>query len=96
MPRISNSKCGIANGSASVSLYRVNGRRFWRLNLTMAKKGIKVQDLARDLGLTSRQLVDRCRDEGLSVQNSITKLKTEHERLVRSWFAPKKSTAESS
>ena len=53
----------------------------------MAKKGIRVRDLARELGLSSRELLDRCRAEGLNVQNSISKLKIEQERLVRSWFA---------
>ncbi|MEK7731665.1 MAG: hypothetical protein AAB363_07390 [Planctomycetota bacterium] len=53
----------------------------------MAKKGIKVKDIARELGLTSRQLIDRCRAEGLHVQNSITKLNPESERTVRGWFA---------
>lgn len=52
----------------------------------MAKKGIKVKDIARELGLTSRQLIDRCRAEGIEVQNSITKLNPESERTVRSWF----------
>lgn len=52
----------------------------------MAKKGIKIKDLAVELGLTSRQLIDRCRAEGLFVQNSITRLGPDKERLVRSWF----------
>lgn len=54
----------------------------------MAKKGIRIKELAQELGLTSRELLDRCRAEGLSAQNSITKLRIEQERLVRSWFAP--------
>ena len=53
----------------------------------MAKKGVKVKELAVELGVTSRQLIDRCRAEGLFVQNSITKLPPDKERLVRSWFA---------
>ena len=53
----------------------------------MAKKGIKVKDLAQELGITSRQLIDRCRAEGFPIQNSITKLNPELERTVRSWFA---------
>ncbi len=53
----------------------------------MAKKGVKVKELAVELGVTSRQLIDRCRAEGLFVQNSITKLPADKERLVRSWFA---------
>jgi len=52
----------------------------------VAKKGIKVKELAHELGLTSRQLIDRCRAEGIHVQNSITKLNPESERTVRSWF----------
>lgn len=56
----------------------------------MAKKGIKIKELAQDLGLTSRDLIDRCRAEGLEVQNSITKLKIEEERTVRGWFLKKK------
>ena len=53
----------------------------------MAKKGIKIKDLAHEIGITSRQLIDRCRAEGYPVQNSITKLNPELERRVRSWFA---------
>ncbi len=53
----------------------------------MAKKGIKVKELALELGLTSRQLIDRCRAEGLPVQNSITKLNPELERIIREWVA---------
>lgn len=53
----------------------------------MAKKGIKVKDLARELGIASRQLLDRCRAEGFPVQNSITKLNPELERAIRGWFA---------
>ena len=52
----------------------------------MAKKGIKVKDIAHELGITSRQLIDRCRAKGIHVQNSITKLNPESERTVRSWF----------
>jgi len=52
----------------------------------MAKKGIKVQELAKELGVTSREVIDRCRAEGMGVQNSITKLDAEAERRVRSWF----------
>jgi hypothetical protein len=55
------------------------------------KKGIKVKDLARELGLTSRALIDRCRAEGLAVQNSITKLDRNAEKKVRAWFAPAQS-----
>lgn len=53
----------------------------------MAKKGIAAAELARQIGTTSRRLIDRCRAEGLFVQNSITKLSAEEERRVRAWFA---------
>jgi len=53
----------------------------------MSKRGIKVRDLASELGVTARQLIDRCRAEGISVQNSITRLAPEIERTIRSWFA---------
>ena len=52
----------------------------------MAKKGISVRQLAHELGLTSRQLLDRCRAEKVTVQNSITKLPPATERRVRAWF----------
>jgi hypothetical protein len=53
----------------------------------MAKKGITIKRLAKVLGVTSRVLIDRCRAEGLSVQNSITKLDASNETRVRAWFS---------
>ncbi len=53
----------------------------------MAKNHVKVKDLARELGVTSRDIIDRCRTEGIPVQNSITKLAPDKVRLVRSWFS---------
>ncbi|MCP4590946.1 MAG: hypothetical protein GY842_09380 [bacterium] len=53
----------------------------------MAKKGIKVKELARELGVTARTIVARCRAEELPVQNSLTRLKPDLERTVRAWFA---------
>lgn len=52
----------------------------------MAKKGIKIKELAQELGVTSRELIDRCRAEGLTVQNSITKLDINTQRRIRAWF----------
>ena len=52
----------------------------------MAKKGIKVEDLAEDLGVSPRAIVSRCRAEGLPVQNRITRLKPDLERTIRAWF----------
>jgi plasmid maintenance system antidote protein VapI len=53
----------------------------------MAKKGITIKRLAKALGVTSRVLIDRCRAEGLSVQNSVTKLESANEQRVRAWFS---------
>ncbi|MFQ5590892.1 MAG: hypothetical protein ACE5HE_07005 [Phycisphaerae bacterium] len=52
----------------------------------MARTKIRIKDLAAEFGVTSRQVIDRCRAEGLSVQNSISRLPRDQERLVRSWF----------
>lgn len=57
---------------------------------------ISIKFLARDLGITSRALIERCRVEGLWVQNSITKLTPRQAETVRMWFRPDTSTAESS
>jgi len=53
----------------------------------MRKDAIKIKDLARELGVPSRVLIDRCRAEGISVQNSITKLTPAQAERVRAWFA---------
>ncbi len=54
----------------------------------MAKRGIKINELAKEIGVPSRQVLDRCRAEGIPVQNSISKLSPDIERLVREWFGP--------
>lgn len=54
----------------------------------MAKRGTKVKDLAKELGITSRTLIDRFRAEGHPIQNSITKLSIDLERKAREWFEP--------
>ena len=53
----------------------------------MSKQWVKVKDLARELGVTSRTIIDRCRKEGYTVQNSITRLHPDTERVVRDWFS---------
>ena len=58
-------------------------------NEQRGKKGIKVKELAKEVGLTSRELIDRCRAEGVPVQNSITKLNRNTELKVRAWFNTK-------
>lgn len=52
----------------------------------MAKRGTKVKDLAKELGITSRTLIERFRAEGHPIQNSITKLSADLERKAREWF----------
>jgi len=57
----------------------------------MTTKRVTVKQLARELGVTSRQIIDRCRANGLPVQNSITRLKPDDERTVRMWFESRSS-----
>lgn len=52
----------------------------------MARETVNIKRLAKEFGVTSRQLLDRCRCEGLPIQNSITKLRNDQARLVRSWL----------
>ncbi len=59
-----------------------------RYNPRMPRKGMKLKDLARELGVTSRTLIIRCRAEGLFVQNSITKLSPPDADRIRTWFRP--------
>lgn len=53
----------------------------------MSEKPYNIKRLSQELGVTSRHLLDRCRAEGLSIQNSITKLRPDQTRRVRTWFA---------
>ncbi len=52
----------------------------------MAKKGVKIKDLARELGVTSRILLDRCRAAEWPVQNSVSKLTSDQVRQASDWF----------
>ncbi len=60
--------------------------------LAMPKRGPKVRELAEDLGVTSRELIDRCRAEGLKLQNSITRIKPEQVPRIRNWFSAESTT----
>jgi len=53
----------------------------------MSKQWIKVKDLSIELGVTSHAIIQRCRDEGHAVQNSVTRLRPDIERAVRGWFS---------
>ncbi len=59
----------------------------------MTTKRVTVRQLAKELGVTSRQIIDRCRANGLPVQNSITGLKPDDERTVRTWFESRTTSA---
>ena len=52
----------------------------------MAAKGIKIKELARELSVTSRAVIDRCRSGGFFVQNSITRVDPHLEEQIRVWF----------
>jgi hypothetical protein len=52
----------------------------------MLKKGIKVKELARELGVTSRIVVDSCREAGWEVQNSVTRLTLHQAEQIRTQF----------
>ncbi len=62
----------------------------------MPKRGTKVEDLARELGITSRELIDRGRAEGIDIQNRITKLTLEQAQRMRACIAPGASDTEQS
>ncbi|MFQ5413813.1 MAG: translation initiation factor IF-2 N-terminal domain-containing protein [Phycisphaerae bacterium] len=53
----------------------------------MASKHIKVNALARELGVPSHAIIARCRSAGMPVQNSVTKLTPDTERIIRTWYA---------
>jgi len=52
----------------------------------MSKQWLNVKDLSRELGVTSRAIIDRCRENGHPIQNSVTRLRPDIERAVRAWF----------
>ena len=52
----------------------------------MPAKGIKIKELARELSVTSRAVIDRCRSGGFFVQNSITRVDPQLEEQIRAWF----------
>ena len=57
---------------------------------------IKIRELSRELGVTSRAVVDHCREVGLPVQNSISKLTMGQADQIRVAFAAKLSGVTSS
>jgi hypothetical protein len=59
---------------------------FLRGALGVNRKGLKVKELAVEVGVTARELLARCRAEGMALQNSVTRLTGEQEEIVRGWF----------
>ncbi len=57
----------------------------------MSKKGLKIKELAQELGITSRALIEKCRESGIPAQNSITKLSDAHADQARALFRSKNS-----
>jgi hypothetical protein len=59
----------------------------------MAIQWISAKDLAVELGVPAKKLVQQCREAGLPVQNRVTKLRPEHARTVREWYAEPQAEA---
>ena len=47
---------------------------------------VKIRELARELGVTSRRVIDWCRAEGIPAQNSIARLHPDAALRVREHF----------
>lgn len=62
----------------------------------MPKKGLKIKELAEELGVTSRSLIDKCRESGIPAQNSITKLSEAQAAQARRLFKPGSAEGERS
>ncbi|MCC7292309.1 MAG: hypothetical protein IT449_09640 [Phycisphaerales bacterium] len=52
----------------------------------MGKKGPKIKELARELGVTSHRILEHCRREGVPAQNSASRLDLPTADRVRVWF----------
>lgn len=59
-----------------------------RTELRPGKDGqrVKIRELARELGVTSRRVIDWCRTEGIPAQNSIARLNPDAALRVREHF----------
>jgi ribonuclease E len=52
-----------------------------------ARERVRVHRLAKQLGVTSRQLIRRCRENGIDVKNHMSTVKSEEAGRARAWFA---------
>ena len=50
------------------------------------RQRIKIKELARELGVTSRRVIDWCRTVGIPAQNSIARLNPDAVLRVRAYF----------
>ncbi len=50
------------------------------------RQRVKIRELARELGATSRRVIDWCRAEGIPAQNSIARLNPDAVLRVREHF----------
>jgi translation initiation factor IF-2 len=50
-------------------------------------KGIRVNQLAKELGVASKDILEKCRAEGVEIPNHMTVLSVGLSETVREWFA---------
>ncbi len=53
----------------------------------MAKSRIRVFELAREIGVRSKDVLEKCRAEGLDVKNHMSSLSAGLEETIRDWFS---------
>ena len=80
--RISRGFCGFGDERTAMR----NPTPLYTPNMT--KKDVKVKKLAKELGVTARALIERCRGKGLRVQNSITRIRASDVERIRLWYHP--------
>lgn len=51
-----------------------------------SRKGPKIRELAEHLGLPPHHLLDRCREAGMAMQNTISRLTARQAAEVCAWF----------
>ena len=53
----------------------------------MAKAPTRVHLLAKELGIKSKQIIDRCQENGLDIKNHMSTISAGLEATIRGWFA---------
>ncbi|MHC5112204.1 MAG: hypothetical protein ACYTHJ_20285 [Planctomycetota bacterium] len=54
----------------------------------MRKKGPKIKDLAKEIGVSSNTLMLKCREAGIFAQNSVTRIEPNLVPAIKAWFEP--------